>query len=207
MGPSSKAKTAASRGVDESQLIARAVRGDAVAFNGLVELYQGLAFNVALRTVGDPEAAADATQDAFLSAFNAIDRFRGGSFKAWLLRIVTNACFDAGRRIQRRPATSLDALIEQPGGDDLAIDPEPLPEMQALRAELVEQIQAALLLLPFDQRTAVVLADLQGLSYDEIAEATATSLGTVKSRINRGRLRLRDLLAGQRELGVAGQRP
>jgi RNA polymerase sigma-70 factor (ECF subfamily) len=193
--------------VDESGLIARAVRGDVGAFNGLVEIYQGLAYNVALRTVGDPDAAADATQDAFLSAFNAIDRFRGGSFKSWLLRIVTNSCFDAGRRIQRRPASSLDELMEQPGGDDLAVDPGPLPEVEALRAELVEQVQAALLLLPFDQRTAIVLADLQGLSYDEVASVTGASLGTVKSRINRGRLRLRDALADTKEPGAVGRRP
>jgi RNA polymerase sigma-70 factor (ECF subfamily) len=181
--------------LDDQELVIRAAAGDVAAFNGLVERYQSLAYNVAFRALGDPEAAADATQDAFLSAFNGLRAFRGGSFKSWLLRIVTNACFDAGRRAQRRPSTSLDAMLETPGGEDVAIDPGPQPEVAALRAEVVEQIQDALLRLPFDQRTVVILCDLQGLSYDEIADVTGAAVGTVKSRINRGRLRLRELLS------------
>jgi RNA polymerase sigma-70 factor (ECF subfamily) len=180
----------------DETLIERARAGNVPAFNGLVERYQGLAYSVAYRTLNDAEAAADATQDAFLAAFSGLKGFRGGSFKAWLLRIVTNACFDAGRRAQRRPASSLDHLIEERGesASDRIVDTEPEPEGEALRAELVEDIQAALLQLPFDQRTAVVLSDLHGLSYDEIAEATSVSLGTVKSRIARGRGKLRELL-------------
>jgi RNA polymerase sigma-70 factor (ECF subfamily) len=180
----------------DDALIARALGGNVQAFNGLVERYQGLAYSVAYRALGDPEAAADATQDAFLAAFSALKSFRGGSFKAWLLRIVTNACFDQGRRAQRRPSSSLDHLIEERGetASDRIIDPDPLPEGEALRAEQLEEIQGALLELPFDQRTAVVLSDLHGLSYEEIAEATSVSLGTVKSRIARGRGKLRELL-------------
>jgi RNA polymerase sigma-70 factor (ECF subfamily) len=180
----------------DETLIERARGGNVQAFNGLVERYQGLAYSVAYRTLNDPEAAADATQDAFLAAFSALKGFRGGSFKAWLLRIVTNACFDAGRRAQRRPSSSLDHLIEERGesASDRIVDPDPEPEGEALRAELIDDIQAALLQLPFDQRTAVVLSDLHGLSYDEIAEATSVSLGTVKSRIARGRGKLRELL-------------
>jgi RNA polymerase sigma-70 factor (ECF subfamily) len=180
----------------DETLIERARAGNVPAFNGLVERYQGLAYSVAYRTLNDAEAAADATQDAFLAAFSGLKGFRGGSFKAWLLRIVTNACFDAGRRAQRRPSSSLDHLIEERGesASDRIVDTEPEPEGEALRAELVEDIQAALLQLPFDQRTAVVLSDLHGLSYDEIADATSVSLGTVKSRIARGRGKLRELL-------------
>jgi RNA polymerase sigma-70 factor, ECF subfamily len=196
-------------------LIARAQRGDVAAFNGLVERYQGLAYSVAFRTLGDAETAADATQDAFLAAFTAIGGFRGDplkapqAFKAWLLRIVTNACFDIGRRAQRRPSTSLDRMLEERGeaASDQIVDPDPPPEGEALRAELLEQIQEALLQLPFDQRTAVVLSDLHGLSYDEIAEATSTSLGTVKSRIARGRAKLRDLLVARPELSAGPARP
>ena len=194
--------------MDEQQLVERAARGDLAAFNGLVEQYQNLAYGVAFRTLGDPEAAADATQDAFLSAYNGIGAFRGGSFKSWLLRIVTNACYDHGRRLARRPAASLDAIVEAPGGEDVAVDPAPLPEDEAQRAELVQQIEACLLELPIEQRTVVVLADLHGLSYDEIAEATATSLGTVKSRLNRGRLHLRDRLVRRApELSRRADRP
>jgi RNA polymerase sigma-70 factor (ECF subfamily) len=180
----------------DDALVERARGGNVQAFNGLVERYQGLAYSVAYRALGDPEAAADATQDAFLAAFSGLRSFRGGSFKAWLLRIVTNACFDVGRRAQRRPSSSLDHLIEERGetASDHIVDPDPQPEGEALRAEQLEEIQGALLQLPFDQRTAVVLSDLHGLSYDEIAEATSVSLGTVKSRIARGRGKLRELL-------------
>jgi RNA polymerase sigma-70 factor (ECF subfamily) len=180
----------------DETLIARAQAGDVPAFNGLVERYQGLAYSVAYRAVGDAEAAADATQDAFLAAFSGIRSFRGGSFKSWLLRIVTNACFDIGRRAQRRPASSLDQLLEARGEEmsDSVVDDDPVPEGAAIRAERVAEIQGALLELPFDQRAAVVLSDLHGLSYEEVAEATSVSLGTVKSRISRGRAKLRELL-------------
>jgi RNA polymerase sigma-70 factor (ECF subfamily) len=182
--------------IADEALVERAQGGNVQAFNGLVERYQGLAYSIAYRALGNPEAAADATQDAFLAAFSGIRSFRGGSFKAWLLRIVTNACYDVGRRAQRRPQSSLDHLLEERGetASDGLVDPDPPPEGEALRAEQLEQTQGALLQLPFDQRTAVVLSDLHGLSYDEIAEATSVSLGTVKSRIARGRAKLRELL-------------
>jgi RNA polymerase sigma factor (sigma-70 family) len=179
--------------LDEAKVVAEAARGDVAAFNQLVERYQNLAYSVAFRALGDAEAAADATQDAFLSAYNGIAGFRGGSFKAWLMRIVTNACHDVGRRIARRPTTSLDAIVDAPGGDTF-VDPTPLPQDAALRAELVAQIERCLMELPFDQRTVVILADLHGLSYEEIAEATSSPIGTVRSRLNRGRLHLRDRL-------------
>jgi RNA polymerase sigma-70 factor (ECF subfamily) len=192
--------------LDESELARRAARGDVAAFNQLVDQYQNLAYGVAYRALGSPEAAADATQDAFLAAYNGIGGFRGGSFKAWLLRIVTNACHDAGRKIARRPSTSLEAIVELPGGDTF-VDPTPLPEDEALRSELIRQIEESLLELPFEQRTVVILADMHGLSYDEIAEVTATSLGTVKSRLNRGRLHLRDrLIRRQPELSERAER-
>jgi RNA polymerase sigma-70 factor (ECF subfamily) len=192
--------------VDESELARRAARGDVAAFNQLVDQYQNLAYGVAYRALGNPESAADATQEAFLAAYNGIGGFRGGSFKAWLLRIVTNACHDAGRRIARRPSTSLDAIVELPGGDTF-VDPTPLPEDEALRAELIRQIEESLLELPFEQRTVVILADMHGLSYDEIAEVTTSSLGTVKSRLNRGRLHLRDrLVRRQPELSERAER-
>lgn len=173
----------------------------------LVERYQRLAYNVAFRTLGDPDGAADATQEAFLSAYSAIGRFQGGSFKAWLLRIVTNACFDAGRRISRRPTDSLDAddLLSERASE--LPDEQPDPGEILLRAEMVEHLQASILQLPFDQRATLILADVQGLSYEEVAEATGVSLGTVKSRLSRARMRLRDILRRQPELLPVHLRP
>jgi len=184
---------------DESALIAAAQHGDREAFNQLVVHYQSLAYNVAYRVLGDGAAAADATQDAFISAYRAIPRFRGGSFKAWIMRIVTNACYDQLRVKQRRPTTSLDAdpdLERQ----EWNVDPGERPEAYVVRQELGAIIQRGLATLPTEQRACVILSDIQGMSYDEIAETMDSSLGTVKSRLNRGRRKLRDYLTQHGEL-------
>jgi RNA polymerase sigma factor (sigma-70 family) len=185
--------------VDESALIAAAQGGDREAFNQLVVHYQSLAYNVAYRILSDADAAADATQDAFLSAYRAISRFRGGSFRSWLMRIVTNACYDQLRIKKRRPTTSIDE-DEDPDRAEWYVDPGERPEAFVARQELSQAIQRGLETLPPDQRTAVVLSDIQGMSYEEIAETTSTSLGTVKSRLNRGRSKLRDYLIENVEL-------
>jgi RNA polymerase sigma factor (sigma-70 family) len=186
--------------MDEQALIASARKGDVRAFNQLVMLYQSMVYNVAVRVLGDPDAAADATQDAFLSAFKAMGRFRGGSFKAWLLRIVTNACYDQLRVKQRRPTSSLDDLPVESDHTNFLHDPAEKPDEFVERQELNQMIQVAISTLPVEQRVVVVLSDVQGLSYQEIAQATGLSLGTVKSRLSRGRARLRDHLVEQREL-------
>ena len=186
--------------MDEQALIDSARNGDARAFNQLVLLYQRMAYNVAYRILGDPDAASDATQDAFLKAFKAMRRFRGGSFKAWLLRIVTNACYDQLRRKQRRPASSLDDLPVEADHSYYMHDPAERPDEFVERQELSDTIQAAISTLPAEQRTVLVLSDVQGLSYKEVAEVTGLSLGTVKSRLSRGRARVRDYLMEQREL-------
>ncbi len=186
--------------MDEQALIDSARRGDARAFNQLVLLYQGMAYNVAYRIMADPDAASDATQDAFLSAYKAMRKFRGGSFKAWLLRIVTNACYDQLRRKKRRPSSSLDDLPVEADHSQYMQDPAEQPDEYVERQELGSTIQAGISTLPVEQRTVLVLSDVQGLSYNEIAEVTGLSLGTVKSRLSRGRARLRDYLVEQREL-------
>jgi len=191
--------------VDENQAIAQSQRGSTAAFNQLVAAYQSLLFNTAYRILGDSDAAADATQEAFISAYQGVKAFRGGSFKAWLLRIVTNACYDQLRRKQRRPTTSLDALLvadEEPSG--LPSTPDG-PEDHTLRRELHHQVQQGLLTLPPEQRTVLILSDVQGLSYEEIAEVTQVSLGTVKSRLSRARDHLREYLQN-RELSPSVQR-
>lgn len=181
---------------DEAQLITDSQRGDVRAFNLLVERYQGRLYNLCYRMLNDPEAAADVTQDAFVSAFRNIKRYRGGSFAAWIMRIATNGCYDQLRARQRRPTTSIDALLEE--DDDRAPrqleDPSEPPDERSLRNELADEIQRGLQTLDPDQRIAIVMSDIQGLSYDEISAATGWPLGTVKSRLSRGRAQLRTVL-------------
>jgi RNA polymerase sigma-70 factor (ECF subfamily) len=186
--------------MDEQALIGAARKGDLRAFNQLVLLYQSMVYNLAYRILGDPDAAADATQDAFLSAFRAMRKFRGGSFKAWLLRIVTNACYDQLRAKQRRPTSSLDDLPVEADHTQYLRDPAEQPDDMVERQELNQLIQAGISTLPVEQRAVLVLSDVQGLSYQEIAETLALSLGTVKSRLSRGRAKLRDCLWEQGEL-------
>ncbi len=186
--------------MDEVQAIQAAQEGDLPAFNRLVMAYQGMAYNVAYRIVGDADAAADACQEAFISAFQAIKKFRGGSFKSWILRIVTNACYDHLRYRGRRPADSLEEVAENPQHAPKLVSNHEHPEEYALRQELNEVIQLGIETLPADQRVALVLSDVQGFSYQEIADITGVSLGTVKSRLSRARARLRDYLVAQQEL-------
>lgn len=193
--------------MDEQALVAAARRGDTQAFNKLILTYQTLAYNVAYRTLHDPDAAADATQEAFISAFRALPGFRGGSFKAWLLRIVTNACYDQLRTAKRRPASSLDDMLVDPDHSVMLTDEGESPEDYASRQDLGRVIQNGLDELPPEQRLAVILYDIQGFSYQEIAQATGVSLGTVKSRLSRGRARLRDYLQREQELLPKRHRP
>ena len=191
--------------MDEAALIQAAKKGDLDAFNRLVLAYQDLAFNVAFRVMGEEAGAADATQEAFISAYKGIRRFRGGSFRSWLLRIVTNACYDELRRRKRRPATSLEALVSEPDPSDaeivssLASRPE-LPEQTAERLELNRAIQDCLMGLPAEFRIVAVLVDVQEMDYQEAADTIGKPLGTVKSRLARARARLRDCLQRYREL-------
>jgi RNA polymerase sigma-70 factor (ECF subfamily) len=186
--------------MDEAQAVQAAKRGDLAAFNRLVMAYQNTAYNVAYRILGDAEAAADACQEAFLSAFKGIQNFRGGSFKSWILRIVTNACYDQLRYKGRRPANSLEEVAEQPDYSAKLVNGHERPEEYALRQELSHVIQEAITNLPPEQRTVVVLSDIQGFAYQEIAEITGVSLGTVKSRLSRARMKLRDYLLENQEL-------
>jgi RNA polymerase sigma-70 factor (ECF subfamily) len=186
--------------MDEQALIGAARKGDARAFNQLVLLYQSMAYNVAYRILSDPDAAADATQDAFLSAFKAMRKFRGGSFKAWLLRIVTNACYDQLRVKQRRPTSSLDELPVEVDHTEYLRDPAEQPDEFVERRELHALIQAGISMLPVEQRVVLVLSDVQGMSYQEVSEVVGISLGTVKSRLSRGRAKVRDYLVEHGEL-------
>jgi RNA polymerase sigma-70 factor, ECF subfamily len=202
----------------ERRVIQRARSGDVAAFNVLVSRYQTMAYGLALRMLGDPEAAADVTQDAFFSAYRNLESYRGASFRSWLLRIVSNGCYDYFRAQRRRPATSLEAMREGDGEGvddgvndaalgDAGADPTWDPDRVAQRRETISAIEAALLQLPAEQRLAIVLSDVQGLDYEEVARVMAVPLGTVKSRIARARDRLRRLLTPRGELSQRVERP
>jgi RNA polymerase sigma-70 factor (ECF subfamily) len=183
--------------MNEAEAIKAAQNGKLSAFNQLVMLHQGLAYNVAYRIMGDTDAAADATQDAFVKAFKSIEQYKGGSFKSWLMRIVTNTCYDQLRYQQRRPTEALESEeAESEYMPHLIDDAEP-PEEVVLRYELGEMLQQAINLLPPEQRMVLILSDSEGFSYQEIADITTSSLGTVKSRLNRARTKLRDILQQQ----------
>lgn len=189
--------------MDETALITSAQQGDLDAFNTLILHYQDAAFNTAVRILGDDDQAQDAAQEAFISAFQSIKTFRGGSFKAWILRTVTNACLDELRRQKRRPTTPLEP--ETNDGDEIdspkwLADPNMTPEQKAEADEVEHAIQHCLDTLPAEFRTAIVLADVQGLDYTEAAAASHVPLGTIKSRIARARLRLRECLRSFEEL-------
>jgi RNA polymerase sigma-70 factor (ECF subfamily) len=183
----------------EPALVRSALDGDLEAFNGLVDLHQRAVFNLCLRMLGSSHAAEDAAQEAFLSAYKGMHTFRGTNFRPWLMRIAANACTDELRRRGRRPALSLDAPV--PGTDDHIDVPDRGvgPEVETLRLEQAGQVQEALMTLPAEQRLAVVMCDIQGFAYEEIAIAMKCSVGTVKSRIARGRDKLRKELAWMKE--------
>jgi RNA polymerase sigma-70 factor (ECF subfamily) len=189
--------------MEELTLVEYARQGDLTAFNRLVLEYQNLAFNVAFRVMGDPAAAEDAVQDAFIKAYQKLDTFRGGSFKSWMMRIVTNTCYDELRRRKRRPTVPLEPVsaddeeIESP---KWLTDPGESPEDFTMRAELAHAIQDCLGRLSRDFRTVVILVDVQGMDYTEAAQIIHSPLGTVKSRLARARSNLRDCLQGFPEL-------
>jgi RNA polymerase sigma factor (sigma-70 family) len=179
-------------------LIERALAGELDAFNELVTLYQDYLFALTVRVVNDRDAAADAVQEAFFSAYRNLSRFRGDSFRSWLTRIALNAATDVLRLRKRRPADPYpeweDEAWQPPAPDSEA------PEREAMRRNAARVLSRAMAQITSDQRTAILLYDVQGFDYQEIADMTGVSLGTVKSRIHRGRLALRDLLADDMEL-------
>lgn len=176
-------------------LMTSARDGNVGAFNELVDIHTPIIFNVCLRLLRDSAAAEDATQDTFVRAWRAIEGWQGGQVRPWLIRIATNRCYDMLRSQSRRPATSLDAepFEIEPHWTSQSDTPED-PEHFAARVDLSAHLERALASLPDDQRLAIILADVHGLDYGEVAQVVGVAVGTVKSRISRGRGRLRDIL-------------
>jgi RNA polymerase sigma-70 factor (ECF subfamily) len=179
-------------------LVERALDGDLGAFNQLVEAYQDLCHALVARMVPDPDQASDAVQEAFFSAYRNLRSYHGPSFRGWLTRIAINAAMDLQRARKRRPVSPYPELDDDswqpPAGSES--DPEVIATTGERQRALVQAMSA----IAPDQRTAIVLFDVEGYDYAEIAGMTGVSLGTVKSRIHRGRLALRALLADRMEL-------
>ncbi len=183
---------------DERKLIDRAARGDGAAFSELMGAQEGRMYAVALRMCANHEDAQDCLQEAMLRVYRAISGFKGqSSFSTWVYRITMNTCLDELRRSKRRKTSSLDEKLESGWSPSDDLD---TPEHHALRSEQRRALDRAIQELPEDMRSAIVLRDIQGCAYDEIAGILDTNVGTIKSRISRGRARLREILTEQMEL-------
>ena len=183
---------------DEHELIRRAGRGDSAAFETLMSAQEGRMYAVALRMCGNREDAQDCMQEAMVRVYRAISGFKGqSSFATWVYRITMNSCLDELRRRKARTSASLDAMLENGYSPS---DETDTPEHHSLQAEQKRLLEKAIADLPEDMRAAIVLRDIQGCSYDEIARVLNANVGTIKSRISRGRERLRSVLSLQPEL-------
>jgi RNA polymerase sigma-70 factor (ECF subfamily) len=192
----------------ENTLIARASKGDLEAFNQLVLTYQDIAYYHAWSMLNDSDLAEDVTQESFIKAFQAIKQFRGGSFRAWLLRIVTNTSYDLLRRSQRHPVQPL--VFENDDGDDIEspswlADPSASVQATVEQNEEAEQLYRLLEELPEAYRTVLTLIDLYELDYAEAAQALNIPLGTVKSRLVRARLQMKEKLKAYSNFFVPSQ--
>jgi RNA polymerase sigma factor (sigma-70 family) len=184
----------------DRRLVEAAKRGDLPSFNALVVRHERPVYALCLRMLRDQMAAEDAAQDSFIKAWSSIGSFRGDLFRPWLLKIASNRCLDVIRARGRRPADSLDAMpfeIE-PEWSSQSSAGEP-PEAHALRGELSSHLERTLASLPDDQRLVVILSDIEGRSYEEIADIIGAATGTVKSRLSRARAKLRESLRAQPE--------
>lgn len=186
---------------DDDLLVKRSRNGDLDAFEELVKRYEGKVYTVAYRFMGNHADASDLAQDAFIRAYQALPSFRGdASFATWLYRIVSNVCRDEIRKQQRHKKVSLDEVMLQPGGNPSLMAAEMSPEESAETNEIQYMVQKQLNSLSGDHRLILVMREIQGLSYEEIASSLDCTLGTVKSRLNRARQTLRQKMLEQREL-------
>ena len=178
----------------EQQMVSAAQQGDMEAFEALIHLYEKRVFALTLRMCGNPEDAAEAAQEAFLAAWQGLAFFRGdSSFSTWLYRLASNACVDLLRRESRHRTAAGLSLDDEELNLDVP-DAMPSPQDEAERRELREEIERGLAALSPEHREVLVLREIHQLSYDEIAETLDLDVGTVKSRISRGRKQLRKFL-------------
>lgn len=181
----------------EDALILAASKGDLEAFNELVQNYQNLAYSHALSMLNDPVSAEDASQEGFIKAFQGLNTFRGGSFRGWLLRIVTNAAYDVLRRTRRHTTQSLFPLDDDGEESDSPYwiaDPSASVQGAVERNELSQDLYRLMDELPEAYRAVLTLVDVYELDYTEAAEVLNIPLGTVKSRLARARLQMQTKL-------------
>ncbi|MGB8983903.1 MAG: sigma-70 family RNA polymerase sigma factor [Anaerolineales bacterium] len=195
--------------IPEKTLITAAQRGDLEAFNLLILRYQNLLYGIALRLLNDEDVAADAVQEALISAYRRFHTFRGDSLRSWLARVVVNACYDEMRRKRRQHSVPLELFNSE--GEEIEtsywlVDPQADPELQFEANELQIAIQASLDKLPTIYRLMLVLVDIEGMSYEEAAAAAGIPVGTVKSRLARARLQVQKSLQLSGELLPAAYR-
>jgi RNA polymerase sigma-70 factor (ECF subfamily) len=193
---SSGSTYAAAAAMEMSDVIQAARLGDDFAFGQLVDHYRSAAHRVAEQIMRTEEAAADAVQEALIKAHRALPRFQDGNFRSWLLRIVTNTCYDHLRSQKRRAAVSLDDMTERAGFDPEAEDTQEgeNPEWVVVQRESMEVLLKAIDELPPWHRTVVLVVDVHGYDYGEAADLLNLPLGTVKSRLSRARAALRSNL-------------
>ncbi len=183
---------------DDDRLVNLALNGDSRAFEILMEKHEAKMYAVALRMCKNREDAQDCLQDAMLRIYKALPSFKGqSSFSTWAYRITMNTCLDDLRRKKVRQAQSLDQMLEIGWSP---VDENNSTERHIENSELKRNLSKAIQTLPEEMRAAVVLRDVQGFSYEEIASILSTNVGTVKSRISRGREKLREILSGNQEL-------
>jgi len=184
--------------LDENKLISRASGGDPSAFNQLMGMHEKRMYAVALRMCGNREDAQDCLQEAMLRVYRAIGGFKGqSSFGTWVYRITMNTCLDELRRKKNKQNVSFDNLLDQgwsPADDSAS------PEKKVMQIEMRKSISTSIQELPEDMRSAIIMRDIHGYSYDEIADILGVNVGTIKSRISRGREKLREKLSNFSEL-------
>jgi len=183
--------------IHDEALVLAASKGDLEAFNQLVLSYQDLAYHHAYSLMGDPASAEDVAQESFVKAFQGLNGFRGGSFRSWLLRIVTNCAYDILRRSQRHPSQPL--FPEDNNGEELEsapwlADPSASVQDAVEKAELSEEIRELMEQLPETYRNVLTLVDLYQFDYSEAAQTLRVPIGTVKSRLARARLQMKEML-------------
>jgi len=188
---------------DDHMLIARAQRGDRSAFNALIRKHEVRAYQYAFRLTRNPEEAADVVSDAFVRIFNALHNFKGQSaFTTWMYRILTNCYLDVKKKEKNRTTTSLESVLQTADGEvERQIeDPSASPYQDTEKNERERSVEEAVSLLPEYQRAMIVMYHAESMTYEEIAAALDLPVGTVKSRLNRARISLRELLMKNEEL-------